>query len=918
MLLMLQLLVPIPTTFANPTIGAGHGDSNGRIEVKKVDQSKEAIKWRVVMNASGQENNGIGTKISFSPGLAHGSITEIQSVEIKKTADGYDIKTPAGSEAFELELVTNIKDSKQTIYEVQAIATYTDGEFEASDQTTLPKESSEGSVIKDDDQVAEEEKSTNQNQEKPTTPDQDSSDQKKESNEAGKETEHEKPQIENSAPEEKPKIENAGPEEKDVEQIEGKPHPPFLSTARPSALAGIQSGSEWPAPGSLKLTKDATPTGTYAEWEVELTIEGKNVKTSSDIVLVLDRSGSMSEGRRLLKAKQAANEFVDNLLLEGSSTRIGLVTFSEGARKNQDFSGYSNKQQLKNAINSVWASGGTNIQAGLHQAQTMLAGSNADQKIIVVLSDGEPTYSFRASNASAYSWPGNKYRYILSNFNYSNFIGLGSSYELGWRYSYRVNGYNVETNGIATISEAKHIMNAGVGIYSVGLEVGRNRNATYVLENSQNKGYYLGGQDDLSEIFEDIAAKINYAATDAIVTDPMGEMFNLVKDGSYNGENFTASHGTVKWDDATETFTWNVGDIKEDEIYRLKYKITIDWDKNPQGDVLYPTNGDTPLNYTDPSGKPSTKPFPIPEAGIDKGLIIKKGYRVNVDGQPIDRNGNVVSSPAEAEQFYDVFHEENRSKELKFNQTYSVPANDVPGYTLHVGENPANVRLTAANPKQTVWFGYVKTEELQAGDITVKYVDEDGNPIAEEEILSGKIGETYTTEQKKIPGYEFKEMHQDSAPAEGTFTKEEQTVIYVYKKKLGSLSIKKVDKNDHDKALAGATFELYDANNTLIATKTTGEDGIITFDHLDWGEYTLVETKAPEGYRKLTKPIKVDITKEHLHVEKTVENTQVDWTLPDTGGIGALGFYGLGILLMAGACFWLFFKSARRRTKHKL
>ncbi|MBM7715165.1 Mg-chelatase subunit ChlD [Bacillus thermophilus] len=427
MLLILQLLVPIPTTFANPALGAGHGESNGRIEVKKVDQSKEAIKWHVVMNASGQENNGIGAKISFSPGLTHGSITEIQNVEIKKTADGYDIKTPAGSEAFELELVTNIKDSKQTIYEVQALATFPDGQFEASDQTTLPRESSEGSVINDDGQVAEEEKPANQNQEKPTTPDQDSSDQKKESNEAGKETEHEKPKVENSPPEEKPKIENSGPEEKDVKQIEGKPHPPFLSTARPSALAGMQSGSEWPAPGSLKLMKDATPTGTYAEWEVELAIEGKNVKTSSDIVLVLDKSNSMGLGRRLSKAKQAANEFVDNLLLEGSSTRIALVSFNHQATINQDFSGYSNKRQLKNAINGVWPSGGTNIQAGLHQAQTMLARSSADQKVIVVLSDGEPTYSFQASNASAYSWPGNKYRFILSNFDYNTIIGSGGA-----------------------------------------------------------------------------------------------------------------------------------------------------------------------------------------------------------------------------------------------------------------------------------------------------------------------------------------------------------------------------------------------------------------------------------------------------------------------------------------------------------
>src|SRR5699024_3735415 len=111
-------------------------------------------------------------------------------------------------------------------------------------------------------------------------------------------------------------------------------------------------------------------------------------------------------------------------------------------------------------------------------------------------SDGEPTFSFKAGNAETHAWPGNKYNYILSNFNYSNHIGSGNSYNYssGWfGHQYTVDGYTVKTNGIPTLSEARYIMNSGVGIYSIGLEVGSNANATYVLTNSQNKGYYAGG-----------------------------------------------------------------------------------------------------------------------------------------------------------------------------------------------------------------------------------------------------------------------------------------------------------------------------------------------------------------------------------------------------------------------------------------
>ena len=70
-------------------------------------------------------------------------------------------------------------------------------------------------------------------------------------------------------------------------------------------------------------------------------------------------------------------------------------------------------------------------------------------------------------------------------------------------------------------------MNNNINMYSIGLHVGNT--ARIVLENSQNKGYYQAGVDDLSGIFDEIAGEIKYAATNAVVTDPLGEMFKLVR-----------------------------------------------------------------------------------------------------------------------------------------------------------------------------------------------------------------------------------------------------------------------------------------------------------------------------------------------------------------------------------------------------
>lgn len=101
----------------------------------------------------------------------------------------------------------------------------------------------------------------------------------------------------------------------------------------------------------------------------------------------------------------------------------------------------------------------------------------------------------------------------------------------------------------------------------------------------------------------------------------MGDMFDLAETGAYQGNHYTASHGSVNWDASTETFTWNIGNIKENETYTLTYRVKIDWSKNPLGHVDLPTNDVTPLDYTDSNGSQSQKLFQVPEVAIDTGII---------------------------------------------------------------------------------------------------------------------------------------------------------------------------------------------------------------------------------------------------------------------------------------------------------
>jgi hypothetical protein len=83
-------------------------------------------------------------------------------------------------------------------------------------------------------------------------------------------------------------------------------------------------------PGYIDLDKTATKLPDECNlWEIELTLTGIDGEQTSDTVLVIDRSGSMSGGK-LGEAKDAAKNFVD-LIFDGtndSNHRIAVVSFA--------------------------------------------------------------------------------------------------------------------------------------------------------------------------------------------------------------------------------------------------------------------------------------------------------------------------------------------------------------------------------------------------------------------------------------------------------------------------------------------------------------------------------------------------------------------------------------------------------------
>lgn len=104
-------------------------------------------------------------------------------------------------------------------------------------------------------------------------------------------------------------------------------------------------------------------------------------------------------------------------------------------------------------------------------------------------------------------------------------------------------------------------------------------------------------------------------------------------------------------------------------------------------------------------------------------------------------------------------------------ETYRSTAKTIDGYS--VKETPANATGTFSMTAQTVTYVYKKI----AAPVTVIHVDADNTHLIEAKILTGHIGETYTSAAQEIAGYTLKSAPQNAA---GDFTHEEQTVVYVY------------------------------------------------------------------------------------------------------------------------------------------
>lgn len=114
--------------------------------------------------------------------------------------------------------------------------------------------------------------------------------------------------------------------------------------------------------------------------------------TSTDIVWVMDVSTSMDERYRLDMAKTEVNKIFEEFLIsESNNRRVGIVTFSTACKEILPLD--PKKSAVTTGINSIRTEGQTNLQGGIYTAQKMLEESNAENKYMIILTDGDANLS---------------------------------------------------------------------------------------------------------------------------------------------------------------------------------------------------------------------------------------------------------------------------------------------------------------------------------------------------------------------------------------------------------------------------------------------------------------------------------------------------------------------------------------------
>ncbi len=395
---------------------------------------------------------------------------------------------------------------------------------------------------------------------------------------------------------------------------------------------------------------------------------------------------------------------------------------------------------------------------------------------------------------------------------------------------------------------------------------------------------------------------VNYIDTDGKTIAPTETLSGNV------GENYTTTAKTIDGYSLTTTPTNANGTFSTNP-----QTVTYTYKKDP---IAQPVT----VNYIDTDGK-TIAPTETLSGNVGENYTTTAktidGYSLTTT--PANANGTFSTNPQTVTYTYTkdpiaqpvtVNYIDTDGKTIAPSETltgnisenYTTTAKTIDGYSLTT--TPTNAKGTFSTEPQIINYIYAKNAET-AQPITVNYRNSTGQKIAKSEVLTGNIGESYSTQPKTIAGYTLTTIPPN---AKGTFTTNAQTVTYMYTPIAISalpVTVNYLDENGKEIAdsvvLNGRVGEAY---NTL-AKEIDGYTLIKTPTNAN-GVFSAEAQSIDYIYRKnkpvviVNPPIKNPIIKIDSSTNVIKEETSV---LPKTGDSNPYNDFLAGILLLSSAMF---------------
>ena len=300
---------------------------------------------------------------------------------------------------------------------------------------------------------------------------------------------------------------------------------------------------------------------------------------------------------------------------------------------------------------------------------------------------------------------------------------------------------------------------------------------------------------------------------------------------------------------ASQTISGNVGDSYDASTE--KYQVTIDGYTLDESRL--PENSKGVFSETAQTVTYVYTKNPIPAADITVKYVDTEDEEIH---SPQTISGNVGDS-------YDASTEK-----------YQLAIED---YTLDESQLPENLKGVFSETAQTVTYIYTKNP-IPAADVTVEYVDTEGNEIHPSQTISGNVGDSYDTITKNyqlvIEGYTLDES-QLPENSKGVFGETAQTVTYVYTKNpipAADVTVEYVDTEGEEihspQTISGNVGDSYDASTEKYQLKIEG--------------YTLDQSQLPENSKGMFSETAQTIT--YIYTKNPVPAVDVTVEYVDTEG----------------------------------